>query len=49
MYTFFSHPLQTSYKGAICSKIGVFYAATTILTFIPPLLIAYRSQGKVYV
>ena len=46
MYTFFNRPLQISYKGALCSKIGVFYAATTLLTLIPPLLIAYRSQGN---
>ena len=46
MYTFFSHPSEISYKASFCSKIGVFYWVTTILTFIPPLLIAYRSQGK---
>eukprot|EP00093_Oithona_nana_P004002 04002.XXX_92781_91733_1 [CDS] Oithona nana genome sequencing. len=45
MYTFFSHPSEISYKASFCSKIGVFYWVTTILTFIPPLLIAYRSQG----
>ena len=45
MYTVFSHPLTISYKASLCSKITVFYFVTTILTILPPLLIAYRSQG----
>lgn len=48
MYTFFSHPTEISYKASFCSKIGVFYLITTILTFIPPLLITYRSQGTYF-
>jgi hypothetical protein len=45
MYTVFSHPASYGYKTTLCSKVTVFYAVTTILTFIAPLLIAYRSQG----
>ena len=46
MYTFFFFFSEISYKASFCSKIGFFYWVTTFLTFIPPLLIAYRSQGK---
>lgn len=45
MLTIFSHSVQTEYKASLCSKVAVFYLATTVLTFVPPLLIAYRSQG----
>ena len=37
--------LPFSYRAPYCSKVSIFYAVTTILTFVPPLLIAYRSQG----
>ena len=45
MYTAFTYPLKTHYHANLCSKVTVFYLIVTILTFIPPLLIAYRSQG----
>ena len=48
MYTVFQHSADLSYKAPICSKVTVFYAVTTILTFVPPLLIAFRSQGTVH-
>lgn len=45
MYTIFSYPIKTKYKNSFCSKATFFYLVTSVLTFIPPLLIAYRSQG----
>lgn len=45
MYTVFSHSAQISYKAPVLSKVTVFYILATLLTFIPPLLISYRSQG----
>ena len=46
MYTLFTHSANFVYKSPIFSKATVFYILTTLLTFIPPLLIVYRSQGK---
>lgn len=46
MYTVFSHSVSQFYKTNVFSKASVFYLLATLLTFIPPLLIAYRSQGK---
>ncbi len=45
MYTVFSQPVLKLYQVSLCSKATVFYIAATILTFVPPLLIAFRSQG----
>lgn len=33
------------YKSSVCSKASLYVLITLLLTFIPPLLIAYRSQG----
>ena len=49
MYTVFSHSLQCFYRATVFSKATVFYALATLLTFVPPLLIAFRSQGVVLV
>ena len=45
MYTVFTHSLQCFYKATVFSKATVFYVLATLLTFVPPLLIAFRSQG----
>ncbi|XP_040574725.1 transmembrane protein 231 [Lepeophtheirus salmonis] len=45
MPTLYSHTLDISYKASICSKAFVFSFVTGVLTFLPPLFIAYRSQG----
>ncbi len=46
MYTVFTHATFTRYRAPFFSKATVFYALATALTFIPPLLITYRSQGQ---
>ena len=46
MFTIFSHPLYLCYQTPVCSKATVFFILATILTFVPPLLITYRSQGE---
>lgn len=45
MYVVFGHPVKQYYHTTIISKATVFYILATVLTFIPPLLITYRSQG----
>lgn len=46
VYTAFSQNVSTLYKTTLCSKSTVFLAVTTFWAFFLPLLIAYRSQGK---
>ena len=46
MYTVFTHAVFRSYRADVFSKATVFYVAASLLTFVPPLLIAYRSQGN---
>ena len=45
MYTVFAHSLFCSYRAPVLSKATLFYAVSSLLTFVPPLLITYRSQG----
>ena len=42
----FTYPVNLRYKSVICSKASAFYALCSLLTIIPPLLVAYRSEGK---
>ena len=44
-YTVWSHPVQFTYTTSILSRATVFHILATLLTIIPPLLMAYRSQG----
>ncbi len=44
-YTVFSHAVHCYYKTTLFSKATVFYLLASVFTFIPPLLITYRSQG----
>ena len=45
MYTVFTYPVSTTYKSTLCSKVTVFFIVITALSYVLPLLIAYRSQG----
>lgn len=44
-YTVWGHAVEVTYTTTILSKATVFYVVSSLLTVIPPLLIAYRSQG----
>ena len=48
MYVVFRHSVDRCYKANVCSKATVFYILASLLTFVPPLLIAYRSQSMIY-
>ncbi|NXK24655.1 TM231 protein, partial [Arenaria interpres] len=42
----FSHPaLHTRYRAGLCSAAALALALITVLTYVPPLLVAYRSHG----
>ena len=41
----YSHPVVTRYKSSICSKATLYILVALVLTFVPPLLIAFRSKG----
>lgn len=45
-YEVYSHPVLVRYKASVCSRASVFVLVVYVLTYIPPLLITYRSQGK---
>ncbi|XP_077144703.1 transmembrane protein 231 isoform X3 [Ranitomeya variabilis] len=45
IYEVYSHPLLVRYRTGICSKATLFLLVVLPLTYIPPLLVAYRSQG----
>ena len=42
----FSHPELRRYRTSICSGASLILLFTLGLTFIPPLLVVYRSHGK---
>ncbi|XP_029910459.1 transmembrane protein 231 [Myripristis murdjan] len=44
-YEVYSHPAVIRYKTSVCTKATVFLVAVLCLTYISPLLVAYRSQG----
>lgn len=46
-YEVYSHPALIRYKTSVCTKATLFLVVVLCLTYIPPLLIAYRSQGNV--
>uniref|UniRef100_A0A672V3A3 Transmembrane protein 231 n=1 Tax=Strigops habroptila TaxID=2489341 RepID=A0A672V3A3_STRHB len=42
----FSHPaLHTRYRAGLCSAAALALLLVTLLTYVPPLLVAYRSHG----
>lgn len=45
-YEVYSHPALVRYKTSVCTKATLFLFVVLCLTYIPPLLVAYRSQGK---
>ncbi|KAL0968233.1 hypothetical protein UPYG_G00264120 [Umbra pygmaea] len=44
-YEVYFHPVLIRYKTTICTKATLFVCIVFCLTYIPPLLVAYRSQG----
>ncbi|XP_070828251.1 transmembrane protein 231 [Chaetodon trifascialis] len=44
-YEVYAHPALIRYKTSVCTKATLFLAVVLCLTYIPPLLVAYRSQG----
>lgn len=47
-YEVYSHPALIRYKTSVCTKATLFLAIVLCLTYIPPLLVAYRSQGNLH-
>ncbi|KAK3732038.1 hypothetical protein RRG08_026425 [Elysia crispata] len=45
MFEVFSHPELRRYKTSVVSKASILMLAILALTFIPPLLVVYRSYG----
>lgn len=46
LYDLFSHPVERSYRAGLCSKAALFLLLAAALTYIPPLLVAFRSHGE---
>lgn len=44
-YEVYSHPALIRYKTSVCTKATLFMVIVLCLTYIPPLLVVYRSQG----
>ena len=43
----FSHPtLHTRYRAGLCSAAVLALLLIAVLTYVPPLLVAYRSHGE---
>ncbi|MBN3298175.1 TM231 protein, partial [Amia calva] len=45
IYEVYSHPALLRYRTSICTKATLFLLLVLCLTYIPPLLVAYRSHG----
>ncbi|TKC33820.1 hypothetical protein EI555_005402, partial [Monodon monoceros] len=45
LYELFSHPVERGYRAGLCSKAALFLMLSAALTYIPPLLVAFRSHG----
>lgn len=46
LYELFSHPVERGYRAGLCSKAALFLLLAAALTYIPPLLVAFRSHGE---
>lgn len=46
LYELFSHPAERGYRAGLCSKAALFLLLAAALTYIPPLLVAFRSHGE---
>ncbi|XP_038142830.1 transmembrane protein 231 [Cyprinodon tularosa] len=44
-YEVYSHPAVIRYRTSVCTKATLFMLVVLCLTYIAPLLVAYRSQG----
>ncbi|KAF6724506.1 Transmembrane protein 231 [Oryzias melastigma] len=44
-YEVYSHPAVIRYRTSVCTKATLFLVIVLCLTYIPPLLVAFRSQG----
>ncbi|MED6264786.1 hypothetical protein CHARACLAT_018666 [Characodon lateralis] len=44
-YEVYSHPVLVRYRSSVCTKATLFLVVVLCLTYIAPLLVAYRSQG----
>ncbi|TRZ00167.1 hypothetical protein DNTS_020920 [Danionella cerebrum] len=44
-YEVYAHPALIRYKTCVCTRATLFVVVTLCLTYISPLLVAYRSQG----
>ncbi|KAM6937822.1 transmembrane protein 231 [Xenentodon cancila] len=44
-YEVYSHPAVIRYKTSVCTKATLFLVAVLCITYVAPLLVAYRSQG----
>lgn len=42
----YSHPALIRYRTRVCTRATLFVCVVLCLTYISPLLVAYRSQGK---
>nr|XP_031313913.1 transmembrane protein 231 isoform X2 [Camelus dromedarius]XP_045361058.1 transmembrane protein 231 isoform X2 [Camelus bactrianus] len=45
LYELFSHPVERGYRAGLCSKAAFFLLLVAALTYISPLLVAFRSHG----
>ncbi|XP_069491559.1 transmembrane protein 231 [Ambystoma mexicanum] len=45
LYEVYSHPVLVKYRTSVCSMATIFLLMALALTYIPPLLVAYRSHG----
>ncbi|XP_069918845.1 transmembrane protein 231 isoform X3 [Oryctolagus cuniculus] len=45
LYQLYSHPAERGYRAGLCSKAALFLLLAAALTYIPPLLVAFRSHG----
>lgn len=46
LHELFSHPVERGYRAGLCSKAALFLLLAAALTYIPPLLVAFRSHGE---
>ncbi len=45
-YDVYSHPALIRHRTRVCTRATLFVCVVLCLTYISPLLVAYRSQGK---
>lgn len=45
-YEVYSHPALLRYRTSVCTKATLFLLVALCLTYVSPLLVAYRSHGR---